>query len=79
MEEVAKAKIFSLLLGCAAIVTVEGEVEVVMLILELAEKMKEVSTNPAMLEVTNGRVFVIVTAPVEDDTEIPVPAIVEET
>lgn len=60
-------------------VTVEGEVEVPMEIPVPGEKMKLTSVSPAMVEVTNGLVFAMVTVPVALDTEIPVPAVADCT
>lgn len=55
-------------------VMVEGDVEVPIVRPDPAEKMKLVSVSPAIVEVTNGLVFVKVTVPVALETEIPVPA-----
>ena len=39
----------------------------------------EMPSEPLNVEVTNGRVFVMVTSPVAPETEMPAPAAVEDT
>jgi hypothetical protein len=60
-------------------VTVEGEVDVDMVMPAPGENMKFVSVRPARVEVTKGLVFVKVTVPVAFETEMPVPAAADWT